>query len=625
MADRVVDPALKWRPFGPPYARITAMAFDQTRQILYAGSAEGLYSVASTAEEWEKVRSFSHSDDMTSLVLSPRDGRLYALFESRGVIMSPDGGIHWKVLGSGIGDTRWVDALAVDPSDPRVLYLTSDNGVFKSTDAGESWALSKTGLPDYPDVVDLVIDPTSPSIIYCAARDGIYKSTDGGARWLPSSSGLPDGVEAQDLDIHPSSPATLYLACGAAGVYRSADAGLSWQSSSTGIAEDTDAWEIVQAPSIPTTLYAMGHPYPSLYRSSDGGTTWSRLRPLRRTSFAYLRSIVVDPVDPESVYLGRDSGIDMSRDGGQTWTRLDRGLSGMGAWAAAVDPLGSATVYAATRQGLEKTSDAGMTWRVLKYGWNGRVVVDPRNPETIYWTGQDMGLSKSTDGGATWQRLGLKYPHWGTVWFVVNGRSGTDTLYAGGTFEISEYDWAEGLFRSEDGGATWTWLGTAPYGVRSLVTDRAGVIYAGGIGRWPVAMSADGGDTWQIISTGIGHTPVTCLAVVSSSATLYAGTRRRGIFRSRDAGAHWERVLPATISGVVTSIVTDPRGDGIVYASTRTGGVLRSVDGASSWQPINDGLLESDINSLAIDPQRPDVLYACSDRSGVFILEGLDD
>lgn len=205
------------------------------------------------------------------------------------------------------------------------------------------------------------------------------------------------------------------------------------------------------------------------------------------------------------------------------------------------------------------------------------LAVDAFDPAVVYAGTAASGVFKSGDGGATWTAAGLA----GAVRaFALDSRR-PGTVYALPSFG--------GLFKSTDGGVTWvrTWAGAGtvngnPVSQAALALDsRAGVLYAGtsaGLYR-----SNDGGITWKPSGGGLLG-PVESLAL-DASGTLYAGTRSNLVFKSTDRGATWSRAsngLPARIS--VPALAVDPERSWNLLAGT-TLGLYRSTNSGRSWQP----------------------------------------
>jgi uncharacterized repeat protein (TIGR01451 family) len=170
-----------------------------------------------------------------------------------------------------------------------------------------------------------------------------------------------------------------------------------------------------------------------------------------------------------------------------------------------------------------------------------------------------------------------------------------------------------GIFRSLDGGATWTSLAIGPEinGVRSIAIDpeTSSTLYAGTGGKG-VYRSTDFGLTWAAPVTSFVDR-VTSMAIDrQNTSKLYAATRFSGVYRSVNAGADWALSNAGLTSHDVRAVTVDPQTSSHVYAGTASG-VFKSVNGGTTWTAMNAGLAFTslDVRTLAVDPQTG-VVYA---------------
>ena len=283
----------------------------------------------------------------------------YAGSASGGIFKTIDGGIHWEPIFDDV-EVSSVGALALAPSDPNVLWAGT----------GETHIRSHISI-----------------------GDGIYKSTDGGATWRHM--GLDATGRIARITIHPTNPDVVYAAAlGHAygpqqerGVYRTMDGGGTWERVLF-VDEDTGASDITMDPSNPRNLIA---------------GMW----PIEITT--YLRTSG-----------GPGGGVYRSRDGGDTWERLERGLpeTTMGKVGVAYAPSNPDRVYALveTKQYeyegvLFRSDDGGDSWELISHDFNlqhrphyyTRLVVAVDDEDEVYFMGSPVW--KSIDGGRTVTRV----------------------------------------------------------------------------------------------------------------------------------------------------------------------------------------------------------------------------
>ena len=206
-------------------------------------------------------------------------------------------------------------------------------GVFKSTDAGGNWRTINNGLLDrfkrWPDPAFVVVDANVPSILYAGTQvGGLFKSFDGGDNWLEINEGLlrdpdvPSSTIIESLAIDPYDSDTLYTS---------------------------------------VTSYDLGVTSLGLFKSTDGGGSWSPVRAsLPATN---VRSIVIDPLNSSTVHIGTNAGVFKSIDRGVSWLPANTGLSNKLVRVVAIDPS-TGLLYAGTDGGGIFVSDnGGSSWQ----------------------------------------------------------------------------------------------------------------------------------------------------------------------------------------------------------------------------------------------------------------------
>jgi photosystem II stability/assembly factor-like uncharacterized protein len=138
--------------------------------------------------------------------------------------------------------------------------------------------------------------------------------------------------------------------------------------------------------------------------------------------------------------------------------------------------------------------------------------------------------------------------------------------------------------------------------------------------------STDGGSSWTAANSGLPGGAVSSIAIdAQNPATLYIGLswgeniNRTGVFKSIDGGTSWKQLSPGLPEGTYFgSLAIDPRDSSTVYSGTGRG-VFRSTDGGENWSAVNSGLSGISVSSLAIDPQDPNSVYAGTE-AGLFVI-----
>ncbi len=324
--------------------------------------------------------------------------------------------------------------------------------------------------------------------------------------------------------------------------------------------------------------------------------------------------------------------------------------------AVAGDPVHPLIFYfGAVDGGVWKTTNGGETWRNVSDGTSdiasvGAIAVAPSDPNVVYvgageadWR-EDLthgdGMWRSTDGGETWHHLGLDDTRHIAV--VRVDPTNPDIVYVAAMGHAFGPNAARGVFRSSDGGKSWTKvlfvddstgaidLALDPSNARILYAalwknQRFPWGFAAGGGRSGLWKSTDGGDTWTDItgSHGLPPRPLGRIGVTVSPAnpsrlwaSVEAPDSTGGIFRSDDAGKSWERVNADQrfmIRPWYFSFVTaDPTDENTVYALNL--GTWRSVDGGGTFSRIR--VPHGDCHVLWIDPGNPKRMIEGNDGGG---------
>jgi photosystem II stability/assembly factor-like uncharacterized protein len=302
-----------------------------------------------------------------------------------------------------------------------------------------------------------------------------------------------------------------------------------------------------------------------------------------------------------------------------------------------------------TAQTLSPELFSGLRWRLVGPFRAGRVVAVsgvPGSDGTFYFGGVDGGVWKTTDAGTVWEPIFDNEPV-ASIGALTVAPSDPKVIYAGtGESDIrSDLASGDGVYRSDDGGATWKHIGlTDSRQISRILVDPtdARTVYVGVLGHAygpnderGVYKSTDGGEHWQRVLDKGPEVGIADLAMATSQPQLlFAATWNahrppwstyaplegsgNGLYRSSDGGAHWVEIsghgLPEGAWGR-TGIAVSADGRR-VYATIdclNHSGLYRSDDGGDSWTLINtDKRLTSRawyFSALAIDPTDPDVLY----------------
>jgi photosystem II stability/assembly factor-like uncharacterized protein len=551
---------------------------------------------------------------------------------------------RWTAIGP---DGANVVALAIDPRTPSTAFAgTMGSGVLKSVDGGTSWATANASLPT-ANVLTLAIDPATPSTLFAGTDAGVFKTIDGGQSWAAANNGLvgAQSITVNALAIDPGSPATLYAAT-SGGVFKTNDGAASWTSINAGLSTLTPRLIAID-PTSPSTLYvgvddAVYYVYNGVFKSTDAGTSWSRIYTVRCGFMCdgapSVAAIAIDPHSPSRLYVAVAFGeLVRTLDGGASWSDIVPPQADL--WSLAIDPTSPATLYAGTYSGaVYRTTDAGDHWTPVSDGPLATVsinviAISASASDTIY-AGARTGIVRSLDGAQTWTHLTLGVRNIGVYPLTVDP-SASSTIYA---------SVGSGVMKTTDGGVHWadSSLGVSDQSLSSLVIDPAlpSTLYAGNGSPFSfrgssVYKSTDAGAHWAPASNGLPASDVQALAIAPSrGSTVYVGQNFAGVSKTADGGSSWTRANNGvTAVGIyVSALAVDPTNADIVYVATPPTGrpdtdakIFKSTNGAAQWRQVPIAVpAGTSITSLAIDPATPSTIYAAyadygdPGRGGVF-------
>ena len=342
-------------------------------------------------------------------------------------------GLSLRAIGPYITTGR-VSDVDIDPKNPNVWYVaTASGGLWKTENRGNTF----TPIFDEGGSFSLgcvVVDPKDSNVVWLgtgennnqrsvAFGDGVYKSTDGGKSW--NRMGLENSEHIQNIVVDPRNSNTVYVTAigplwrsgGDRGLYKTTDGGKTWKQVLK-VSDDTGATDMVMDPRKPDTIYVAmlqrrrqvgqligGGPESGLYKSTNGGNTWTKLTKGLPTVEMGRIGLAVNPKNPNTLYAlvtaQKDAGgFFRSDDAGASWTRIGKQVGGRGGPGAIED----------AQQGRGTGQPAPEVWyRGGDPGYYNEIFVDPQNPETIY--SPQTNVWRSEDGGKTWRVVPMPGVH----------------------------------------------------------------------------------------------------------------------------------------------------------------------------------------------------------------------
>ncbi len=405
----------------------------------------------------------------------------------------------------------------------------------------------------------------------------------------------------------------------------------------------------VGVPQQPNVFY-IGANNGGVWKTTDFGRTWIPIFDSQSTGS--IGDVIVAPSNPNVVYVGSGEGVQRpdlsvgngmykSTDAGKTWAHL--GLEGVQQIGGiAVDPKNENIVFVAAlghpygpneERGIYRTTDGGEAWtKVLYIDENTgatQVTVDPSNPKIIYadmwagrqgpwengaWNGPNSGLYKSTDGGATWKKLTAGLPTTaqglGRIGFAI-APSDSKRIYA-----TVDADKESGVYRSDDGGESWTLLTTderywgrgGDFAELKVDPKNADVVYDANVVTWK---SVDGGKTWNAFRGAPGGDDYHRIWINPIDPSIILIASDQGAVITVNGGqtfSSWYNQPTAQFYHVITDNAFPYNVYGAQQESGSVGIASRTNDGAITfrdWHPVG----VEEYGYVAPDPLDPNIIY----------------
>jgi photosystem II stability/assembly factor-like uncharacterized protein len=594
-------------------------------------------------------------------------------------------GLHFRLIGPAAASGR-VIAFAVNPKNKFEYYVgVASGGVWKTVNDGTTWTPVFDGEGSY-SIGWVTLDPNDPAVVWVGTGesnsqrsvgygDGVYRSDDGGKSW--KNLGLKKSEHTGRIVVDPRDSKVVYVAAegplwgpgGDRGLYKTTDGGKTWKAVLT-VSENTGVVDVALDPSNPDIVYAAayqrrrhvftlidGGPESAIYKSTDAGATFNKLKSGLPTEDMGRIGLAVSPVDPNVVYATIEAangkgGIFRSTDKGANWERrneFDVGAMYYGQIIA--DPKNVDRIYV-MNVSLRVSDDGGKTLHKINevnhHGDNHAIWIDPDNTKHML-VGSDGGVAETFDGFASWQ-FKANLP---TVQFYDVAVDNALPFYnvCGGTQD--NFSWCgpsrtnniNGIMNSD-----W-YVTTGGDGFRSQVDPQdPNTVYAES--QYGVLVRYDKRSGEQILiqpAEGKGEPPLrwnwdSPLIISPHSHTrLYFAANK--LFRSDDRGDSWKLIsgdltrqtdrdqLPVmgkvwgpdavaknqstSFYGNIVSLAESPQKEDLLYVGTDDGLIQVTQDSGATWTKYDKfpGVPETTyVSRLAASNHDPATVYAAFDN-----------
>jgi photosystem II stability/assembly factor-like uncharacterized protein len=588
------------------------------------------------------------------------------------------GDLHWRLLGPFRGGR--VLAVAGVPGQPQHFYFGAVNGgVWETTDAGRTW---QSIFDDQPTgaIGALAVAPSEPNVLYVgtgeadmrsdiAQGDGVYRSGDAGHHW--KKVGLADSQQIGRILVDPRHADTLFVAAlghpygpnAERGVFRSRDGGAHWQRV-LGKGDDTGAIDLAFEPGHPDVIYAAlwqtrrtpwnvyppaSGPGSGLYKSTDGGDTWTPIRGNGFPDHVGRIGIATSPADPARVYAivdGDAGGLYRSDDAGVHWRLASNDMRiwqrGWYFGRITVDPKNADRIYAMNTIVL-RSDDGGAHFIALKGDATGddfhELWIDPTNPDRQI-LGVDQGAIVTLNGGATWSS-------WHNQPTAQLYHVSTDNRFPYRVYGAQQDSGAVSLPSAATGNERITMeqfkevTAGGESGMIAPDPSDPDIVYGNGVERLDLRTEQTHSVDPTLAEPDALYRRTWTLPLVFSKVdpkVLYYANQQ--LFRTNDGGQHWSTIspdltrpdpaVPATLDantaannlgtgprrGVIYAIAPSPLDRRLLWLGTDDGLIWRSDDEGGHWHDVTPSAIDdwSKVGMIEASHFDRDTAYAAIDR-----------
>jgi photosystem II stability/assembly factor-like uncharacterized protein len=465
--------------------------------MFVAGTLKGVYRSNDGGLHWKLISPEGSMElhEVESIAIDPKNPEIIYAGTWHLPWKTTDGGAHWANIKEGVIDDSDVFSIIVDPKDPNVVYISACSGIYKTENAGLKFAKIQ-GIPSTARRTRVLMqDPSNLNIVFAGTTEGLYRTGDSGKTWVRMTG--PE-VIVNDVYVSPTDSNRVMLATDRGGVLVSNDGGYSFQQTNNGFSARQITSYIADAQQ-PSKIYVgvvNDKAWGGVFVSNDGGLTWAQ----KSGGLEKHDVFSLGQASDGTVLAGTRHGI--YRLTGELWSKADQVSLALPVTSAPTPvvkkPTTASRKTGASSKGAAGTTVASRTAKPVPVkAFDGTVFGFARDGDTMY-AATSAGLLKSGTAGASWT---LANNPEGQEWYFISAAK--SLIFAANL---------RSAVISADGGVTWTPVKPPSEltQVSAVTVDGFGGLWIGG--REGIFNSEDKGATWQ---------PVTNLYVRDVNSIFY--------------------------------------------------------------------------------------------------------
>ena len=620
--------AFQWRSIGP--ANMAGRVADvranplNPKVIYVAFATGGVWRSRNAGTTWESIFDSTGVGAGAQIAIAPSDTNVIwvgtgeansrnSISPGAGVFRSTNGGDTWTFVG--LAATQHIGRIVVHPNDPNTAWVAAlghawgpnpERGIYKTTDGGQTWR-KVLFVSNQAGAVDIAMDPANPDVLLASTwqrvrgpwflnsggpGSGLWRSTDGGEHWTRVTQGLPTTTLGRiGVAFAPSNHLVAYALVEAdsnpnpaslrrgfvpdstkrqhlqSGLFRSEDGGLSWTRMNTDNNRPFYYSQVRVDPQNPDRVYWVSM---RARFSNDGGRSWRMVGQPIHVDF---HALWIDPNDPDHYITGSDGGVSQTFDRGRTYDAILQMAVGQ-FYAVGVDMQRPFWVCGGLQDngswcGPSESLRGGISnqdWTNVGGGDGFRAQIDPTNPDIVYSESQGGNISRLDM--RTWSRESIRPDGRGFGGSPLE-RALEDSIALALPDSVNQRRqiaaWRARITQDTSALTTDRFNWEAPY---RISTHNPNTLYMGGQRLWK---TVDRGDHWVAISGDLS---------TRDSAKIYTSMVTTGGI-TNDA-------TTAETHGTITTVAESPVRPGILWVGTDDGNVWLTKNDGVTWENITN-------------------------------------